>query len=249
MRWSQLLPNGVRRAATDLRCYAHLVPRHALTLTACACVAISVASCGLFSSFSGASTPSPDGGPVSADDAGASGSDATTIDATFDSGVTTIFREGYEDGGCSNATGEYLALLSTSTIAHTGSNSCEVCWSDGTVVSDTTYAIDQLLPTPPPPGGTHAHAEAWVRAVDNAPVAQQCSLSLRARDSSMKQIQDTPGNAAELTSTWTKIVVDMTLAPDAAAWDYYAGTALLSGGTLANGDCFLIDDALVTITP
>jgi hypothetical protein len=156
---------------------------------------------------------------------------------------TVIFTDDFEDA-CTQAVGGYQASLTVSTIAHSGNFSCEVCYSSG---SAPEYTLDNRPTSNVLSIGMELYGQAWVRAVSSTSVAQVSQLYLRTdKDDTDTPLDENGSVAVTLTTDWQLVEVTLTATTSGAVgWDYYVA-ASETNGTVNPGDCFLVDDLVIT---
>lgn len=227
---------------------ARTVSSTVAALTLCACSAIA--------SFDGLvlDVP-PEGGPMldaaldtatvdarQSSDAGPSGN-ADAADAADAFTPTVVFSEDFEKG-CDDGFGGYQSTLSTSGIAHGGSRSCQVCNA-----ADDVYTVDHGPSAPTPQPGQVYHAEAWVQAAagpDAQAGPQTAAINLRLHaNSPFMNVQIATGAAQPLGKTWQRLSVDLVAAKSAPSWDLFVSAEATVAPTPL-GDCFLVDDLVIT---
>lgn len=213
-------------------------------------------ACSVVASFDGLVTDvPPDGGPTldAALDTGTAdarpssdaghGGNADAADAADVFTATVVFSEDFEQA-CDDSFGSYQATLTPSGIAHGGSRSCKVCNA-----SDNVYTVDHGPSAPTPQPGEKYHAEAWVMAAagpDAQAGPQTAEIDLRIHNNSpFVNVQTATGASQLLGKTWQLISVDYDVTKSAPSWDVYIAAEATTGPTPL-GDCFLIDDLVIT---
>lgn len=157
-----------------------------------------------------------------------------------DGGLTNLLpNPGCENGlyGWSN----FQATITTSTIAHGGSASCEACVDSG--FTEFTFDDDDQGHSVvySPRAGQQYHGSAWVRSPPGGRADQQVSIALREWDAEGEPSgRHTFSELYTLTQSWQQIEVDHTVQADSYALDFFINNA-----SAQPGDCLLADDLAV----
>jgi hypothetical protein len=165
---------------------------------------------------------------------------AVTDGGIGDGGLTNLLTNpGCEDGLATWS--EFQSILSVSTIAHSGSLSCQACLEPG--YGEFTFDDDDqgMSVVYSPQAGQVYRASAWVRSSPGVAAGQTVTITLREWDGA-----DNPGanhsisEPLVLTEAWQYVEVTHTIVASCYAMDVFVGNH-----TARAGDCFLADDLAV----